>query len=269
MRQAGVSVRPIMASRRPARMRRSASGAVDCSSQWRARTMSSPPYSSKRVGAVAVAAGAADLLVVGFGAVRHIQVDDEAHVRTVDTHAECDGGDHDHRLAGAETASAPRASPSATARRGTAWRAGRPRFRLCATRSVFELGCRSRRCRPGRRAGFFRKAFELLPSRPSFGTAAICRLARWKDAANTAASSISSALQDVGSGACVRGGGQGNAGDAGEVPPQPAEQHPVFRAELMAPGGHAMRLVDGDKGDLLPPQPLQRPRTSSGVPGET
>ncbi len=47
-------------------------------------------------GGFAVAAGAADLLVIGFEAGRQIGVEDEAHIGFVDAHAEGDGRDHDH-----------------------------------------------------------------------------------------------------------------------------------------------------------------------------
>ena len=56
----------------------------------------------QRFGRVAVAAGAADLLVPGLGTVGHVQMHDEAHVRPVDAHAEGDRCHHDQRLAGAE-----------------------------------------------------------------------------------------------------------------------------------------------------------------------
>ncbi len=49
----------------------------------------------QRVGPCAVAAGAADLLVVALDRARQVGVADEAHVRLVDTHAEGDGC-HDH-----------------------------------------------------------------------------------------------------------------------------------------------------------------------------
>jgi len=56
----------------------------------------------QRIGPLAVAAGAADLLVIRLRAVRHVEMDDEADVRPVDPHAEGDGRHHDHRLAAAE-----------------------------------------------------------------------------------------------------------------------------------------------------------------------
>ena len=46
-------------------------------------------------GGLAVAAGAAGFLVVGFEALGQVEVGDEAHVGLVDAHAEGDGGDHD------------------------------------------------------------------------------------------------------------------------------------------------------------------------------
>ena len=51
---------------------------------------------------LAVATGAADLLVVAFEAPRQRGVDDGADVGLVDAHAEGDGGDDDLELAGEE-----------------------------------------------------------------------------------------------------------------------------------------------------------------------
>ena len=51
---------------------------------------------------VAIPPGPADLLVVGLGAIRHIQMHDKADIRPVDAHAESDRRHHDQRFAGAE-----------------------------------------------------------------------------------------------------------------------------------------------------------------------
>ena len=105
VRQAAVSVSAIIASSRvriTALLRLGARST--CASQCRARAMSSPPYSSSVSAALAVAAGAADLLVIRLRTVRHVEMHDEAHVRPVDAHAEGDRRHHHHRLAGAETA---------------------------------------------------------------------------------------------------------------------------------------------------------------------
>ena len=53
-------------------------------------------------GGLAIAAGAADLLVVGFDGAGERGVDDGADVGLVDAHAEGDGGDDDFELAGLE-----------------------------------------------------------------------------------------------------------------------------------------------------------------------
>ena len=55
-----------------------------------------------RLGGRAVAPGPADLLVVGLDAARQVGVEDVAHVRLVDPHAEGDGGDDDHAGIGHE-----------------------------------------------------------------------------------------------------------------------------------------------------------------------
>ena len=49
-----------------------------------------------RIGGRAVAPGAADLLIVGLDAARQVGMEDAAHVRLVDPHAEGDGGDDNH-----------------------------------------------------------------------------------------------------------------------------------------------------------------------------
>ena len=51
----------------------------------------------ERVGGQAVAAGAADLLIVGLDRRGHVGVKDEAHVGLVDAHAEGDGRADDQR----------------------------------------------------------------------------------------------------------------------------------------------------------------------------
>ena len=57
----------------------------------------------QRVGGQTVAAGAADLLIVGLNRGRHVGVRDKAHVRLVDAHAEGDGRDDDHAVLAQET----------------------------------------------------------------------------------------------------------------------------------------------------------------------
>ncbi len=54
-----------------------------------------PGVEEDAVAVDAVAAGPADLLVVALDGLGHVAVDDVAHVRLVDAHAEGDGGAHD------------------------------------------------------------------------------------------------------------------------------------------------------------------------------
>ena len=59
----------------------------------------------------------------------------------------------------------------------------------------------------------------------------------------------------------VGGGGERHPRYAGETLGQPGERA-VFGAELVAPLADAMRLVDGDQGDVEPGQPLLRARAA-------
>ena len=52
----------------------------------------------QRIGGRAVAAGAADLLVIGLDGFRQRRMGDEAHVGLVDAHAEGDGRHHHHAV---------------------------------------------------------------------------------------------------------------------------------------------------------------------------
>ena len=61
-----------------------------------------PRVEQHAVARQAVAAGAADLLVVALDRPRHVAVDHVADVRLVDAHAEGDGGDHDVDLVARE-----------------------------------------------------------------------------------------------------------------------------------------------------------------------
>ena len=53
------------------------------------------PVKRERVGGQAVAPGAADFLIIGLDARRHVGMGDETHVRLVDPHAESDGREGD------------------------------------------------------------------------------------------------------------------------------------------------------------------------------
>ena len=79
------------------------------------------------VGGLAVAAGAAGLLVVGLDALRQIEMRDEAHVGLVDAHAEGDGGDDDDAVLAQEALLVARADAARPGRRDRAGRQSRRR----------------------------------------------------------------------------------------------------------------------------------------------
>ncbi|MNQ74351.1 hypothetical protein D3C85_891060 [compost metagenome] len=75
------------------------------------------------------------------------------------------------------------------------------------------------------------------------------------------------ALNDLLTGAHVRRGGQGDARHTGKKLGQLAQLQ-VFRAEVMAPLRHAMRLVDGEQGDLQALQKGQHARLHQAFRGQ-
>ena len=94
---------------------------------------SSGQASSSQMLALAVAAGAADLLRVRLEALRQVVVVDVADVGLVDPHPERDRRDDDRRPASPPTTPAPRRAPRRSCRRGTAGPAGRRRPAARAT----------------------------------------------------------------------------------------------------------------------------------------
>ena len=84
---------------------------------------------------LAVASGAADLLVVGLDGAGKRDVDDGADVGLVDAHAEGDGGDDDLELAGEEVALDAVARRAGRGPRGTR-RAGKSRPSSAASSSA-------------------------------------------------------------------------------------------------------------------------------------
>ena len=73
-----------------------------------------PRVEQHAVAREAVAPGAPDLLVVALDRARHLAVDDVAHVRLVDAHAEGDGRDDDVDLVAREGVLVSRARTSSS-----------------------------------------------------------------------------------------------------------------------------------------------------------
>ena len=146
----------------------------------------------QRIGRLAIAPGAPDLLVVGLRAVGHVQMHHETNVRAVDAHAEGDGCNHNHWLPGPETRSTNPLSlwieagmerPRPDIPSPTVW--PQPaRFSLC---------CRNRRCRI--RLDGPAEMPKAARVSPTLGAAARRRLGRWKLETNTSASRIRRAVR--------------------------------------------------------------------------
>ncbi len=207
------------------------------------------------VGPVTVAPGAADLLVISFWAVRHVQVDDEAHIGPVDPHPEGDGRHHHHCLPAAEPG---QRHPLLHGRQPGVERHSHQTLRLQPCRHSLRLGPAAAIHDPGLALVPGEKGEQLLQLRGLSlgGDVQVCPV---KAGAEHLSVFHAERIKDVAPGPGVRGGGQGDARHAGERMAQP-RQAAILRTELMPPGGYAMRLVYGDQGNLASGQPFQGAR---------
>ena len=205
------------------------------------------------VGGLAVAAGAADLLVVGFGAVGHVEMDDEADVWTVDAHAEGDGGDDDDRLAAAEAGEGDalfhgrQAGVKGDGGVALGAEAVGDAFGLVAAAAVDDAGLAAVLGEDGEQFG----GFALL------GLGGDVQVGAVEAGGEDLGRAHVERGQDVVAGAGVGGGGERDAGDAGEALGELGEAA-VFGAELVTPGADAVGFVDGEEGDALAGEALER-----------
>ena len=210
----------------------------------------------------AVAAGAPRLLIVGLDAFRHVVVDDEAHVRLVDAHAEGVGGHHHRHPVGDEVALRPPASVGQHA--AVVGDRDRPGFRTVS---------------PGRRAQLRHGAVDRLGERFGFlarGAVHDARILRVRGdvlrhpcdlVLGLQADDVEVQVRPVESGdghqrvaqAQQRddvpphafGGGGGEGGDGGPLRQRGDElaDAQVRGTEILPPLGDAVCLVDGDERD--------------------
>ena len=201
---------------------------------------------------LAVAPGAADLLVVRLDAAGQIGVQHVAHVRLVDAHAEGDGGHHHHSHIGHESVLVR--LPVLLVHACVVWKRahavrrqhGGGLLRLPARQAVHDaaLALVARQKVPG-------LAFPLL-----------FQLHRQPDVGAVEAQderlhlAAEQALGDVLASDGVGGGGQRRDGNAREKVPEPAQVF-VFGAERRTPLRDAMSLVHGEQLDGKPAQGLQ------------
>ena len=216
----------------------------------------------QRVGRQAIAAGAADFLIIGFDALRQVGMADEAHVLLVDAHAEGDGRDDDDAVLAQELVlmrrSDLRREPGVVRQRGDAFRAQRlgefldPLARGAIDNAGFALVARNHR--QNVMGDIALAAHRKTYVRPVEGADENARLRRKK------------LLHDVGPGRRVRRRGHGDelhlpfardgSRDLGEIG--------VFGAEIMAPLRDAMSLVDGQ--NTGPRRAQQRLRVGADKP---
>ena len=195
----------------------------------------------------AVAAGAADLLVVPLDAAGQAGVDHRAHVRLVHPHAEGDGGDDHLQAAGEEVglhAVARRSGHAGVVGGGGEFHAQlvAQRVRLLARRRVDDR-------RPPPRFGQH-AAHHLAP----FARAQLGHLDGDVGAAEAVDEAPPALVEPELAGDVVldeRGGGRGERHDRRRAQQRQAlAEHPVLGAEVVPPLRDAVRLVDRDQNRL-------------------
>ena len=207
-----------------------------------------------------ITAGTPGFLVVGFQALGQIEVGDEAHVGLVDAHAEGDGGDHDQPFLVEETLLVGGAHVI-----GQAGVIGQGRKTLVAELlgHLLHLLARHAVDDAGIAATLGQKGQQLLAWR-LLGHDAI------EDVGSVEAGEKALGLLQVQAaghlfaGTGIRGGGERQARHAGKVFGQLTELH-VFRAEVMAPLGHAVGFVDGEQGDRQALEEVQHARLDQAL----
>ena len=193
----------------------------------------------------AVAPGAAGFLVVALDVFRQVVMNDPADVGLVDAHAEGDGRADDAGLVPEEKILV--AGPLGGIEAGVVG----PRTEAAAGERLGDaLG--------GGAAGAVDDAALGLTGADEIDDL-FCGLILGDDAvgeigaveAGDEGGGIAQAevLDDVGADAAGRGGGEGHHGQTGQQVAEPGDL-PVFGTEIVAPLGDAMRLVDGQGGDV-------------------
>jgi hypothetical protein len=198
----------------------------------------------QRLGRRAVAARAADLLIIGLDRFRQIGMRDPADIGLVDAHAEGDRGHHDQPVLGGKRSSTWRRSSASMPAVIGAGAVTRPRAAPWpASRSW--RGCRNRRCRTGRARGG--KVEDLL-ARLVLGLEGEVRLGRSKPRRKTSGASPSKQRVTISSRVSASAVAVKAASGTPSARRSVADAQ-VIGAEIMAPLADAMRLVHGDQAD--------------------
>ena len=179
-------------------------------------------------------------------------MDHRAHVGPVDAHAERDGGDDHDRLAGPE---AQQPGPLLDRRQAGMERDRRPialtqragdALGLVAAAAVDDRGG----------VAITPQRFQQLVQLRCLGSCRDMQVGTVERGHQQLGVRHRQRVDDVGAGARVGGGGEGDPRHAGQALRQ-LRQQAVFGPELVTPGRHAVRLVDGDHRDGKARQPVQ------------
>jgi hypothetical protein len=197
------------------------------------------------VGWLAVAAGAAGLLVVGLDIFRQIEVRDEAHVGLVDAHAESDRGDHHDALFAQETVLVQAAhvgvESSVVGQRSDAV-LGEP------AGGFFNFPARLAIHDPCVALVLVADKAQQLRSRVAFLDHGVADVRPVEAADEDARCAERQAFDDVAARQPVGRCRQGDARHLRIALVQHVERQ-VVDAEIVAPLAHAMRLVDGEQAE--------------------
>ena len=197
-------------------------------------------------GGQAVAAGPAGLLVVGFESLRRVEMDDEAHVRLVDAHAEGDRRDDHDAVILDEAVLMGRAHGLVEAgvigQGGIAafGQPGRGLLDLVARQAIDDAGMAG--------VAGLQEVFELAAAALLHGHA-IADVRAVEAGDEDAALAEVQPLDDVAAGRRVGGGGEGDARHLRVTGMQDRELQ-IFRPEVVAPLRDAVGLVDGEERHL-------------------
>ena len=177
-------------------------------------------------------------------------MNNEAHVRLVYTHAERDGGDHDHPLLAEEAFLMLRAHLGGQARVIGQCRSARELQRLCRLLHLLPTHAIDHAC-------FFLVIAEervKLTTLVCLGRHSIANLRAIEAGDETRRAIELQALGDLLAIAHVGCGGERHARHAGKALAQRVQAQ-VVRAEVVTPLRDAVGLVDGDEGELHPGEP--------------
>ena len=186
-----------------------------------------------------VAAGAAGFLVIGLNVFRQVEVRDEAHIGLVYAHAEGDGRGHDHAVLAQKSCLVffARVFVHAGVVGERAHAVGRQPFR-----GLVDVVARQAVDDAGFARVFFADKFQQRAARVSFLVNRVGDVRAVQAGGVLFRVAKRQALGDVAAGRLVRGRGQRDARHIGETLGENGKLN-VFRAEVMPPARHAVRLV--------------------------